>query len=273
MRENIPDQIAPEIDATLRANIKRCCTTFLIGCQALRDGGVTADAVRARGKEQSPLERLAKSLRKAADAWADISSNVPRPEYAAWLELVHAERRILEVGPYEDHDFRWPYEIGMSPTEAVDLAVKLSASASESAREHLFSEAAHQKGFEGFERRKYGKIYDDRLGDIRQYEQLEALARDAERRLNSLRRLKPIRLTTRPEMVLAVKQCLVDAGLNPTVTKRVYPSADGIEPTWFQKFMAALNDNLLGNDGWGLLEGTARLPAFYSEIAELSKPR
>ena len=128
IRANIPDQLAPEADARLRADINRCCFSFLASCQALRDGGVTADALRSRGGgEPSPLERLAKSLRKAADAWAEISGNPPRPTFAEWLDRLHAEPRIKDVKPWEDHDFRWPYDIGVTPAEAVDLAIKVDA--------------------------------------------------------------------------------------------------------------------------------------------------
>ena len=126
---------------------------------------------------------------------------------------------------------------------------------------------AQQESLDQYQRRHYGKIHEDRLGDIRRYQSLEELARDAERRLNALRELgEPVTMTARPELVRDVKKCLRDTGLNPTVKGRVYDEKGG-EPTWFQKFMAALNDNVLGNDGWGA-PGRYSPQAFYSEIAK-----
>jgi hypothetical protein len=47
----------------------------------------------------------------------------------------------------------------------------------------------------------------------------------------------------------------------------VYSSSWGPKPTWFQEFIAALNDNLLGDAGWGS-PGTCSLAALHSEVAK-----
>lgn len=200
LRAHLPDLASPQ-EAKLRADIDRCCGTFLTRCRALRDGGVTAKALSSPGKRQpSSLEKLAKGLRLAADAWAEMRGNAA-PDYAS---------------------------------------------------------------------RTSGKLIDDRLGPLSDLDPqlLEALARDADRRLKAFRDTgEPVTMAARPELIRAVYKSLGDAGLTPTRTKRVYVSADAIAPTWFQKFMAVLNDTVLGIDGWGALS-PHELPAFYSEIAE-----
>lgn len=111
-----------------------------------------------------------------------------------------------------------------------------------------------------------GEIHDDQLGDIDLYNNLEALARDAERRLAGLGKLgKPI-TTTWPwhEFIRKVARCCNEVGLKPTATGRLYEHG---KPTWFQKFLAALNDNLLGDEAKGKQLWLSRA-AFYTEIAK-----
>jgi hypothetical protein len=276
LREHIPDQLAPAAETNLRASIDLCCKYFLDHCRALRDGEVTARAQRSPGKGDAPLEQLAKSLRKAAIAWAEMGGDTA-PNFAAWLDRLRAVPRLKEVGPWEDHDFHWPFEIGMSPAEAIELAIKLDDCTDEEAREQLCKSAAEQQSFERHKRRTAGKFYDDHRGPLSDLgSQLDALAFDAERRLKALKDLgELVTMTPRPQLVRAVKKCLKDAGLRPTATKRVYASADDKsksgdgKPTWFQKFMAELNKSVLGIDGWGELK-PGDLAAFYSEIAKFS---
>jgi hypothetical protein len=91
-----------------------------------------------------------------------------------------------------------------------------------------------------------GVIYDDRLSDIRQYDVLEAMARDAERWVAGIRGLGEAEFVDDPfpTLVRKVAQCFREIGLRPTATGRVYD--EGGEPTWFQDFIVALDKNLLG---------------------------
>jgi len=70
---HIPEPLATEVDARLRSGVTECCSWFLSQKARLDEGQATAAAMRRRGKGQlAPLERLAKGLRLAADAWAKI---------------------------------------------------------------------------------------------------------------------------------------------------------------------------------------------------------
>jgi hypothetical protein len=113
---------------------------------------------------------------------------------------------------------------------------------------------------------KLGKIHDDRLGDVARYATLEAMAGDAERRLAAFRKLgKPITMAGPwPLFVRKIARSCRAAGLNPTVTGRIYEHG---KATWFQNFMAALNENLLGLEGKGRQLEYNR-DAFHAEIAK-----
>jgi hypothetical protein len=123
--------------------------------------------------------------------------------------------------------------------------------------------------------KQIGKIHDDHLGDIDLYDKLEAMARDAERRLTALGKLaKPVTtLEPWPEFVRKVAQCCHDVGLKPTWTGRVYDEKHA-EPTWFQKFMAALDKNLLGSKGLLGMDKKGKQferdhRALYAEVAKV----
>jgi hypothetical protein len=111
---------------------------------------------------------------------------------------------------------------------------------------------------------KIGKmIHDDRLSDIRIYEGLEAMAVDAERRLRGIRDLgKPVRLKNPwPNFVRAVAATCRRINLQPTATGAVY---DQRRPSWFQEFIVAINDNILGDLG-------GRRHSKASQYAEIAK--
>jgi hypothetical protein len=116
--------------------------------------------------------------------------------------------------------------------------------------------------------REIGKIHDDRLSDIDEYRRLEPMARDAERRLAVFVKLGKPLTQEGPwrEFVCRVADCCVEAGLNPTRTNRFYDD-ERAKPTWFQQFMMALNDNLLGDNGKNK-QLNYRKAAFYAEIAK-----
>jgi hypothetical protein len=91
-------------------------------------------------------------------------------------------------------------------------------------------------------------IHNDRVNDISRFDDLEAMAADAERRLAAFCAIAPRTVDNPwPEFVRKAARCLRAAGLKPVVTGRVYEA--NAKLTWFQKFMVALNYDLLGNQG------------------------
>jgi hypothetical protein len=108
------------------------------------------------------------------------------------------------------------------------------------------------------------KLYDDRLSEIRIFDGLENLAADAERRLRGIRELgKPTDLPNPwPLFVRGIAECCRTAGLKPTATGAVYDERRP-KPSWFQEFVVAIHDNLLGDQG-GRRHSKA---AQYAEIA------
>jgi hypothetical protein len=96
-------------------------------------------------------------------------------------------------------------------------------------------------------------MHDDRVTEISRFDDLEAMAADAERRLAALRALKP-KNADRPseEFVRNVAKCCRTIGLKPAVTGDLYDKEE-VKLTWFQKFIVALDDELLGEAGiwWG----------------------
>jgi hypothetical protein len=105
--------------------------------------------------------------------------------------------------------------------------------------------------------------HDDHL-DVALYGSLEAMARDAERRLAALGKLgKPVKADD-PwfGFVRRVAQCCRDVGLRPTASGGVY---GGARPSWFQEFMLALNKDFLGRDGRAIHSHRA----FYAKIAKV----
>jgi hypothetical protein len=118
-----------------------------------------------------------------------------------------------------------------------------------------------------------GVIYDDRVRDIHQHDALEEMARDVERRLAGIRELGEAEYVDDPwpVFVCGVAQCFREIRLDPTAMGRAY---EGGKPTWFQEFMLALDNNLLG---YKRLVGIDREgkqkerdpKAFYAEIARI----
>ena len=108
------------------------------------------------------------------------------------------------------------------------------------------------------------KMHDDRREILSDYgDHLAAMAADAERRLKGIRNLgtPTILVNPWPGFVRDVAECCRKADLTPTVTGDVYQNA---RPSWFQKLVFSLNENLLGLEG-GTRHGKA---AFYAEIAK-----
>ena len=109
-------------------------------------------------------------------------------------------------------------------------------------------------------------MHDDRRGMLSDYgDRLADMAADAERRLREIRSLdemKPVVVKT--ELVRGLAECCRSAGLNPTATGRV---SQHERPTWFQKFIVALNNEVLGDDGWGLV-GSHKERTVHSYVAK-----
>jgi hypothetical protein len=189
IKKHIPksEALTAEADAGLRREIMECCSWWLTERARLEEGQRSAAAMRSPGKRQpAPLERLAKGLRMAADAW----KNIP--------------------------DF-----------------------------------------------------HDDRLSELRRFDDLEAMAQDAERRLTNFLKLGKPRTIESPwnEFVRKVADCWRREGIKPAVTGRVYDKVSA-EPSSFQRFMAALNDNLLGDQGKGRERSERTRAAFDAGIAK-----
>jgi hypothetical protein len=109
------------------------------------------------------------------------------------------------------------------------------------------------------------KIYDDRLSELRIFDGLESLAADAERRLRGIRELgKPTGVQNPwPKFVRSIAERCRWAGLRPTATGAVYDERRP-KPSWFQEFVVAINDNLLGDQGGRRHSKSAQ----YSEVAK-----
>jgi hypothetical protein len=97
-------------------------------------------------------------------------------------------------------------------------------------------------------------VHDDQLSDIGRFNELAGMATDAERRLEGLRALGdatavPAAGSPWRNLVGALFKACRKAGLRPTVTNRLYDDKCA-KPSWFQEFVLAVNDNLLGEQGY-----------------------
>jgi hypothetical protein len=93
-------------------------------------------------------------------------------------------------------------------------------------------------------------LHDDLLSDLRIYDDLKTLAADAERRLRGILDLgRPKALANPwPMFVFSVATSCRKVGLRPIATGAVYDERKR-KPSWFQDFIVAINDNLLGDLG------------------------
>jgi hypothetical protein len=109
-------------------------------------------------------------------------------------------------------------------------------------------------------------MHDDRRGVLSDYgDRLDDMVVDAERRLDAIRDIGESKhMAVKPELVRAVAECCRSIGLNPTATGRV---SEHEEPTWFQKFMVVLNNEILGDNGWGLVSDH-KARALHSDVAK-----
>jgi hypothetical protein len=210
-------------------------------------------------------------LQFSDERWARITSTIPkrlpaeidarlRSAVMACCSWFLTQQAHLQEGAATAAAMRKPGKRQLAPLERLVNGLRMAADA--------WKEISKLDDSRTAGNRRY-KIHDDRLGDIGMYEDLEAMARDSERRLAGIRQLgKPITMIGPwPVFVRKVAQCFRQIGITPTVTGRVYSSSWGTRPSWFQKFMAELNENLLGDEGKGKQLKYSR-PAFYAEVAK-----
>jgi hypothetical protein len=108
-------------------------------------------------------------------------------------------------------------------------------------------------------------IHDDRLGVLSDLDALLAAAiADGERRLALLRSSERTAISIKSPFIRALADCLRKFGFKPTTTGQIYGAT---EPTWFQKFVRALNDHLLGENGWGAA-GAYSERSLYADVAK-----
>jgi hypothetical protein len=106
-------------------------------------------------------------------------------------------------------------------------------------------------------------VYDDQLSDVRRFDELADMAADADRRLAALRALgepTPIAGTPWRHFVGSLFKVCRRLDLKPTVMNRLYDD-ETAKPTWFQEFVLAVNDHLLGEQGYK----AASTNAFHAE--------
>jgi hypothetical protein len=134
----------------------------------------------------------------------------------------------------------------------------------ESFAKHLLAASAVWPSIKG--------LHDDHLGPLSDYlgprsdfgSHLEAIANDARRRLEKLRSIQPTKpIPVRDGLVRNIAECCRAAGLNPTSHGRNYE--EGAAPTWFQELIAAVNDQILGSQGWGAADTDKR--ALFADVA------
>jgi uncharacterized protein YjiS (DUF1127 family) len=74
IKSQLPKPLPVAADTRLRGDIADCCSWFLTQRMHLREGQASAAAMRRPGKRQlAPLERWAKGLGTAADAWREMA--------------------------------------------------------------------------------------------------------------------------------------------------------------------------------------------------------
>jgi hypothetical protein len=175
-------------------------------------------------------ERAERSLRAAVSANCD-----------AFLSAV----RLLEEGAATAAAVRKPAGKQPSPLESL--------------HKHLKAASAAWTEVKG--------MHDDRLGILSDLgDQLGSMASDAERRLTKFRRMKANKpAAAAATFIRSVARSCHAVGLIPITNGRVY---EDNSPTWFQEFIAQLNDNFLGARGWGA-PGSYTRNALFAEVTKV----
>ena len=114
-------------------------------------------------------------------------------------------------------------------------------------------------------------MLDDRPGLLRRYQaQVSAIADDIVARKEALRKLQPVVINPKHELVRSLARVCESCGLKVGATNRIYDENSN-RPTWFQEFVAALNDALLGAQGWGAAGNDKK--ALYADVLKALRGR
>ena len=154
-------------------------------------------------------------------------------------------------------------DAGASTVRAITAPASKQLAPLDSFAKHILAASAAWSSIKG--------LHDDRLGPLSDHlgprsdfgPYLEALANDARRRLKQLRSIEPTKpAPVRDFLVRNIAECCRAAGLNPTSHGRNYE--EGAAPTWFQELIAAVNDQILGLQGWGAADADKR--ALFADV-------
>jgi hypothetical protein len=114
-------------------------------------------------------------------------------------------------------------------------------------------------------------MLDDQPGLYRRYRaQLETMATDVAKKKSALQELKPVLINPKHDLVRALAKSCESCGLTVGATNRIYDERTN-RPTWFQEFVAAINDALLGAQGWGAAGGDRK--ALHADVLKALRGR
>jgi hypothetical protein len=223
----LPDKLPEAIEAKLRERVRQCCSRYHTRRQVWLRDIVTAAAMRTERGKRAPFERLVDALQTAADVWDEIT------------EVYYIHRlggRPQPEGP--DHAATIP------PKAAAEFG---------------------------------GVFHDNRLGNVGRYAELREMARGARRQLEGVRNsdgtISVPGLCDLGEAVSVtnpwgdfVRDLRKDVEATPGLPPVTASGTAGYEvtanPSWFQKFVVAVEDNLVGG------ERRLSLNATYAAIAQ-----
>jgi hypothetical protein len=221
---------------------------------------------RAQGKARKVVllagQGPAVTLGVGLERWEEIKKTIPSdlsPEADAKLR-----DGIFEHCNVFTSDSRLR-DSGIATAAAIRKPAGKQPAPLESFAKHLLAASATWSAVKGLQDDRLGPL-SDHLGPRSKFgSYLEALAHDAQRRLKTLRSIE----ATKPDpardiLVRNISKCCRAAGLEPTRHGRAYE--EDAAPTWFQGLIAAVNDHILGVQGWGAADADKR--ALYADVAK-----
>jgi hypothetical protein len=234
IRSAVPE-LSAEDDAKLRDAVAIACGRYLTRRAAVALAQANHAALSGGAKERSEFKRFADALRAAANAWASLCGGT-----------------------------------AVEPTTKPDVLKTLERFFGSTERSQSFLDFASEADLSVTALSTEGgtpRFHNDLLSDIRRFDDLESLAADAERRLAGLIALGEPQSIHAPEspwrrFVRALHTACKEVDLKPTLTKRQYGDKGGTP--WFQEFVLAVRDNLLGDNGYP----KHSIQAFHSETYE-----